>query len=51
MADFITWYVGTKKQCQSALPRIKQWAAKTSDEFKIISENSLDEEVDLQAIR
>ena len=38
MADYITWYVGTKKQCQSVLPRIKQWANNTSDEFLIIKE-------------
>ena len=38
MADYITWYVGTKKQCESVLPRIKKWAEKTSDEFQIIKE-------------
>ena len=38
MADYITWYVGTKKECESVLPRIKKWAAKTSDEFQIIKE-------------
>ena len=32
------WFEGTKEQCESVLPRIKQWAAKTSDEFQIIKE-------------
>ena len=38
LAEYVTWYVGTKRQCESVLPRIKQWADKTSDEFKIIKE-------------
>ena len=36
LAEYVTWYIGTKKQCASVLPRIKQWANKTSDEFQII---------------
>ncbi len=36
LAEYVTWYIGTKKQCKSVLPRIKQWANKTSDEFRII---------------
>ncbi len=36
LAEYVTWYVGTKEQCQGVLPRIKQWANKTSDEFRII---------------
>jgi hypothetical protein len=38
LAEYVTWYVGTKEQCQSVLPRIKQWATQTSDEFLIIKE-------------
>jgi hypothetical protein len=38
LAEYVTWYVGTKKQCESVLPRIKQWASKMSDEFQIIKE-------------
>ena len=38
LADSITWFEGTKEQCESVLPRIKRWAAKTSDEFQIIEE-------------
>jgi hypothetical protein len=38
LAEYVTWYVGTKKQCQSVLPRIKQLANESSDEFLIIKE-------------
>jgi len=38
MSEYITWFVGTKKQCQAVLPRIKQFATNTSDHFQIIKE-------------
>tara|TARA_R100001510_G_C7566658_1_gene144695 strand:+ start:535 stop:687 length:153 start_codon:yes stop_codon:yes gene_type:complete len=38
LADSITWFEGTKKQCEKVLPRIRQWANKTSDKFIIIKE-------------
>ena len=38
LADSITWFEGTKKECESVLPRIKRWAAKMSDEFEIIKQ-------------
>jgi len=41
LAEYVTWYIGTKKQCESVLPRIKQWATKTTDNFRIISNNSI----------
>jgi len=36
MANSVIWFEGTLKDCQETLPRIKRWAAKLSDEFKII---------------
>ena len=38
LAEYVTWYVGTKKQCEKMLRQIKRWADNTSDEFKIIKE-------------
>ena len=38
LADSITWFEGTKEECEIVLPRIKKWAEKTSDEFQIIKE-------------
>jgi hypothetical protein len=35
---YITWFVGTKEQCEQVLPRIEQWATKTSDNFRIIKQ-------------
>jgi len=37
LSEYITWYIGTKKQCEKVLPRLKQWASKMSDEFQIIN--------------
>jgi len=37
LSEYSTWYVGTKKQCEKVLPRLKQWASKMSDEFQIIN--------------
>ena len=37
LAQYVTWYVGTKRQCESVLPRIRQWANKTSDKFIIVN--------------
>jgi len=38
LAEYVTWFVGTKRQCESVLPRIRQCANKTSDKFIIIKE-------------
>jgi hypothetical protein len=36
LAEYSTWYIGTKKQCEKMLGQIRRWANKTSDEFQII---------------
>lgn len=30
------WFTGTKEECEKVLPRIKSWAQKLPDEFKIV---------------
>ena len=38
LAEYVTWFTGTKEECERVLPRIEQWATNTTDNFRIIKE-------------
>ena len=38
LADSITWFEGTKEECERHLPTIKYLFKNTSDEFQIIKQ-------------
>jgi len=38
LAEYVTWFTGTKEECERHLPAIKYLFSNTSDNFRIIKE-------------